>query len=102
MIAGVVYTGDKFIAGDNDAGDWDVWGVYERFFHSSWNETIGGRVRFQRPDISPFWFEVIFAASWVSNQGVWSVYGRVTRLFMAVRMKQSADVSDFSGRRGTD
>jgi hypothetical protein len=50
VIAGVVDTGDKFIAGDNNVGDSGVWG------------------------------------------GLW------TRLFMAVRMKLLAAVSDFGGQ----
>ncbi len=29
-------------------------------FHGGSNETIGGRVRLRRPDISPFWFEVVW------------------------------------------
>jgi hypothetical protein len=32
VIAGVVVTGDKFIAGDNDTGEQGVWGVYGRVF----------------------------------------------------------------------
>ncbi len=50
--------GDKFTAGDNDAG-FDrvctVWGVWTR-------QTIGSRVRLRRPEKSPFWFEVVLAA----------------------------------------
>jgi hypothetical protein len=34
VIAGVVDTGDKFIAGDNNVGDKGVWGVYGHVF--SW------------------------------------------------------------------
>jgi hypothetical protein len=30
VIAGVVVTGDKFIAGDNDTGEQGVWGVCGR------------------------------------------------------------------------
>jgi hypothetical protein len=39
-------------------------------FHGGSNETIGGLVRLRRPGISPFWFEVVLAASEASNQGV--------------------------------
>ncbi len=48
-------------------------------FRGSWNETIGGRARvpLRQLEISPFWFELVLAASGASNQGVWSVYGRV-------------------------
>jgi hypothetical protein len=34
VIAGVVDTGDKFIDGDNNIGDYGVWGVSEHVF--SW------------------------------------------------------------------
>jgi hypothetical protein len=34
VIAGVVVTGDKFIAGDNDTGEQGVWSVYGSVF--SW------------------------------------------------------------------
>jgi hypothetical protein len=30
----------------------------DAFFHGGLNETVGGRVRFRRPEILPFWFEV--------------------------------------------
>ncbi len=46
-------------------------------FHGGSNETIGGRVRLRRPELLPFWFEVVLAASGASNQGVWDVYGCV-------------------------
>ncbi len=46
-------------------------------FHGGSNETISGRVRLWWPEISPFWFEVVLAASGASNQGVWGVYGCV-------------------------
>ncbi len=36
-------------------------------FHGGLKETIGGRVRLRRPEISPFWFEVVLAALRVSN-----------------------------------
>jgi hypothetical protein len=32
-------------------------------FHGGSNETIGGRVRLWRPELLPFWFEVVLAAS---------------------------------------
>ncbi len=46
-------------------------------FHGGSNETIGGRVRLRRPELLPFWYEVVLAAPGASNQGVWSVYGCV-------------------------
>jgi hypothetical protein len=46
-------------------------------FHGGSNQTIGGRVRLRQLEISPFWFEVVLAASEASNQGVWGVYGCV-------------------------
>ncbi len=46
-------------------------------FHGGSNETIGGRVRLRQPELLPFWFEVVLAASEASNQGVWGVYGCV-------------------------
>ncbi len=46
-------------------------------FHGGWNETIGGRFRLRRPELLPFWYEVVLAASGASNQGVWGVYGCV-------------------------
>jgi hypothetical protein len=59
MTAGVIDSGDKFFAGDNDAGaDWGLWGVYGCVF--SW----------RRLEISPFSFELILAAEGASNQGV--------------------------------
>jgi hypothetical protein len=59
VIAGVVDTGNKFIAGDNDTGDnllpvtttsvIRVCGVsMNTSFHGDSNETIGGRVRLRR------------------------------------------------------
>jgi hypothetical protein len=44
-------------------------------FHGGSNETIGGHVRLRQPELLPFWFEVVLAASGASNQGVWGVYG---------------------------
>jgi hypothetical protein len=32
-------------------------------FHGGSYDTIGGRARLQRPEISPFWFEVVLAAT---------------------------------------
>jgi hypothetical protein len=48
-------------------------------FYGGSKETIGGRVRLRRPEISPFRFEVVLAALEASyDQGVvWGVYGRV-------------------------
>ena len=43
-------------------------------FHGGSNETIGGCVHLQRPEILPFWYEVVLAASGASNQGVWGVF----------------------------
>ncbi len=50
-------------------------------FHGSSNDTIGGRVAdfgsrvpLRRPEISPFWFELVLAASGASNQGVRGVF----------------------------
>ncbi len=64
-------------------------------FHGGSNETIGGRVRLRRPELLPFWFKVVLAASGASNQGVWGVYGCV----MVVPMTPSAAASDPGGRR---
>jgi hypothetical protein len=70
MIAAVVDTGDKFIAGDNDkvinlspvttTSVIRVCGVsMDASFHGSSNETIGGRVLLRWLEISLFWFEVV-------------------------------------------
>jgi hypothetical protein len=99
VIAGVIDTGDKFIAGDNNTGEQlspvtttpvinllpvtttpviRVCGKsIDASFHSGSNEITIGHVRLWRPEISPFWFEVVLTASRASNQGVWDVYGRV-------------------------
>ncbi len=70
MFAGVVDTGDKIIASDNTSVI-RVCGVsMNTSFHGGSNETIGGRVRLRWPELLPFWFEVVFAASGASNQGV--------------------------------
>jgi hypothetical protein len=118
VIAGVVDNGDKFIAGDNDTGDKfialtmtpainllpvtttsviRVCGVSMNMsFHGGLNKPIGGRVRLRRPELLPFWFEVVLAASGASNQGIWGVYGCV---FMVVPMTPSAIASDPSSQR---
>jgi hypothetical protein len=88
VIAGVVDTGDKFIACTTTLAInllpvttmlvIRVCGVsMEASFHGSSNETIGGRVRLRQPEISLFWFAVVLAVSGASNQGVLSVYGCV-------------------------
>ncbi len=53
VIAGVVVTGDKFIASDNETGEQGVWGVYGRVL--SWRFERN----YRRPEISPFWFKVV-------------------------------------------
>ncbi len=71
MIAGVVDTGDNFIAGDNGT-------------------TIGCRVRLRRPEISPFWSEVVLAASGFSFCEV-----SMDAFFHCSPMILSAAMSDF-------
>jgi hypothetical protein len=50
VIAGVVDTGDIFIAGDNDTGEQGVWVSMDASVLGGSNETIGGRVRLRRPE----------------------------------------------------
>ncbi len=38
-------------------------------FQGGSNETIGARVRLRQPEISPFWFELVLAASGAPDQG---------------------------------
>ncbi len=73
-----------------------VYGVsMDASFHGGSNETIVRRVWLRRPEISPFWFEIVLAASGASNQGVWGVFGCV----LVVPMTPSAAASDPGGRR---
>ncbi len=69
VIAGVFYTGDKFITGDNDTGNKFI-AVGVRVSGCGSKTIIAGRVRLRRPEISPFWFELVLAASGASDQGV--------------------------------
>ncbi len=72
VIAGVVDTGDKFIAGDNDTG-----------------EQLSLVTTTPAINLLP-----------VTTTPVMRVCGRLwARLFMAVRMKLLAAMSDFGGRR---
>ncbi len=38
--------------------------------HCGFNDTVGGCVRLRQPEISPFWSEVVLAASRASDKAV--------------------------------
>jgi hypothetical protein len=71
-LAGTAHdNGDKFIPSDNDTGYKFIAGVVVRVCemsmdapaHCGSRDSIGGRVRLRRPEMSPFWLEVVLAAS---------------------------------------
>ncbi len=67
-------------------------------FHDGSNETIRGCDRLRRPEISPFWFEVVLRPQGPLNR-VCGVSRLLMHLFMVVTMTPSAAASDPGGRR---
>jgi len=52
----------------------------DAYFQGGFNETIGGRVRHRRPELSLILLKVVLAASGASDQGVWVIYGCIFSL----------------------